>query len=359
LLLFVRESENDNTGVDPVCGVFCANLPGFSILVLSSLEGSEHEAAILHWISGRQRLLGRRPGGAGTNAVFPTHHCGARAPVTEVYLLLAAVLAVTINHPNRVLRVVGTSIAALSLAMIVGSIVFADFDGTFAHRPLQAAASERFKLFFLNAQAVIGTVVSVLLFWSAWQQARRTSPARVGPLNTPWAFGLVARYAHWMTATLILCLVPMGIFISILPPGAPGRDDYVAAHESLGLAVLVLVGFRLAWLVRSSAPPLPGSLQPWEKSLAVAIHAGLYLLILGLPISGLLTVAYRGEPWDAFGYTMKSTANPNQYGAAVSTSLHDWILPGLFCVALSLHIGAVLKHHFLERRVRDVRRMLT
>lgn len=279
--------------------------------------------------------------------------------MTAVYLLLAAVLAVTINHPHRVVRVVGTSLAALSLLMIVGSIVIADFDGTFANMTPQPASMERFKLFILNALAAIGTVVSLLLFWSAWQQARRTSPVRVGPLNTPWAFGLVSRYAHWMTATLILCLVPMGIFISVLPPGAPGRDDYVAAHESLGLAVLLLLAFRLAWLIRSSLPQLPPSLPPWEKSLAVVTHVGLYLLILGLPISGLLTVAYRGEPWDAFGYTVKSTANTNQAAAAAWTSMHDWIFPGLFCVALSLHIGAVLKHHFLERRVRDVRRMLT
>jgi cytochrome b561 len=278
--------------------------------------------------------------------------------VTAAYLLLAAVLAVTLNHPNRVVRVLGTLVAALSLTMLVASIVLADFDGTFAKLPPQPTGIERFKPFILNAQAIIGTSMTLLLVWAAWRQAGRTDVAPVGARNTPRTFGLVSRYAHWMTATLVLCLVPMGMFMSVLPPDAPGRDAYVAAHESLGLVVLLLVVFRLAWLARTSLPRLQGALQPWEKTLAVVIHAGLYLSILSLPISGLMTVAYRGRPWEAFGYEVTPMVSANQRAAAAWTAVHDWILPGLFCLALSLHIGAVLKHHFLERRIRAVRRML-
>jgi cytochrome b561 len=40
------------------------------------------------------------------------------------------------------------------------------------------------------------------------------------------------------------------------------------------------------------------------------------------------------------------------------TILHDRILPLVFYGIIFAHLGAVLKHHFVDRRVGDVRRML-
>jgi cytochrome b561 len=38
--------------------------------------------------------------------------------------------------------------------------------------------------------------------------------------------------------------------------------------------------------------------------------------------------------------------------------LHDRILPVVLQAVILVHIGAVVKHHFLDRRRDDVRRML-
>jgi len=38
--------------------------------------------------------------------------------------------------------------------------------------------------------------------------------------------------------------------------------------------------------------------------------------------------------------------------------LHNLVLPAVFYLAVAAHLGAVTKHHFVERRTLEVRRML-
>ena len=52
--------------------------------------------------------------------------------MTAQYLILAVVLAFTLNHANPFVRAGGTLLAAVGLAFIVLSIVLADLDGNFA-----------------------------------------------------------------------------------------------------------------------------------------------------------------------------------------------------------------------------------
>ncbi len=272
------------------------------------------------------------------------------------YLVLAIVLAVTLNHRNRVVRATGTLIAAISLSFMVASIVLADFDGTFAAIPVTASLFERAKPFVLNVQGIVGGLGIGFLLWAAWRQAKRIAVPEVPLRNTASGFGLVSRYAHWATATLIFALIPMGIFMSVLPEASPDRAMFVSVHQTVGLVVIVLVAVRLAWLVASRPPALPTSLAPWERRLAVPTHAGLYALILAMPITGLLLTTASGADLSVFGWAVPRLAGPQT--APLWDQLHNWILPALFAAALFTHLGAVLKHHFLGGRKAEVRRML-
>jgi len=251
--------------------------------------------------------------------------------LTAQYLVLAVLLAFTLNHANPFVRAGGTLLAAVGLAFIVLSIILADLDGTFAALPSGLGGA-------------------------AWRQVRRPAPAAVPWRNTGGAFGLVSRYAHWASAVLILCLMPMGLFMAVLPEGSADREVFVAVHQTLGVTVLVLVLLRLAWLRRSAPPPLPADLKPWERRLARALHPVLYGLILGLPLSGLLLSVAQGGPLELYGWTAPLQASPG--GGAVWAVLHNQVLPVLFYAVIAMHLGAVLKHHFLARRPADVRRML-
>ncbi len=131
---------------------------------------------------------------------------------------------------------------------------------------------------------------------------------------------------------------------------------FVSVHQTVGIAVLVLVVARLAWLVVSRPPSLPASLEPWERRLAVPTHAGLYALMLAMPITGLLLDRADGADLSFLGWSLPRLAGADT--APLWDQLHNWILPALFAAALFIHVGAVLKHHFLGGRTDDVRRML-
>lgn len=274
------------------------------------------------------------------------------------YLALALVLAASLNAANRFVRAGGTLLAATALSMLVVSIVMGNFDGTFAAMPPPASALDPFKPLILNIQAAIATAAAVSLLWASWLQLKRPAIKTPPPLNTASAFGLVSRYAHWVTATLILCLAPMGLFVSVLKAGAPDRDDYLAAHQSLGLAVFAIAALRLTWL-RVSPPPAPSpGLTARERRLAQAAHIGLYGLMFAFPFSGFFMCAFGGDAVQVFGWSLPSPVTADKRVAALFMAAHDFVLPPAFYALLLAHAGGVLKHHFVDRRPADIRRML-
>ena len=278
--------------------------------------------------------------------------------MTEFYLILAAFLAFTLNHASRILRSLGTLTAALALAMIAWSIVLANLDGTFAAIPADARLAERIKPFVLNTQAAIASVVALFLLWAVWAQGRRRVADSMPLRNTAAAFGRVSRYAHWVIGTLMLILLPMGLFTSVLADDHPERGVYMATHQALGITVLLLVVLRMVWLGQSPAPAMRADLQFWQRQLARATHVSLYALMLAFPVTGVLLTAWRGEVLDVYGWSVTGLLAPNAEAAAVVAFLHNLVLPALFYLAIFLHLGAVTKHHFGERRQQEVRRML-
>ncbi len=267
------------------------------------------------------------------------------------YVILSIVLAVTLNASNRWARAAGTLLAAAALFMLSISIVLANFDGTYAGfhaRDLWRRTTP----IVLDLLGILGLAATLFLLWAAWTQIARRSVAPVAMRNDTSRFGLVSRYAHWITATLMLLLIPLGLFVTVLPTG-DDRASFLAAHQALGLTVLIVVAVRLAWLAIS--PPPPQDQPRLQHGLAIAAHVALYALIIAFPISGYLMAASGNEQVDFYGWTLPGLA---PRGAPIWRTLHDVVLPLAFYGVIFLHIGAVLKHHFADRRPDDIRRML-
>jgi cytochrome b561 len=273
------------------------------------------------------------------------------------YLALALFLAMSLNATNRFFRACGTLTAALNLAMLAVSIFAADFDGTYQNMPPASSTLDAFKPLILNIQAVIATAASIFLFWAAGAQVKRRVVKESPLANTASSFGLVSRYAHWIAATLILCLVPMGLFVSVLQADSPDRAEYLAAHQTLGLIVLAVVAIRLVWFLASPPPEPSPSLTELERLLSRAVHIGLYVLILAFPVSGILMSA-SGEGVQFFGWPLLPPIPSGKHPPSLWASAHDLVLPLLFYALIAAHIGAVLKHRFVDGRG-DVHRMLT
>jgi cytochrome b561 len=274
------------------------------------------------------------------------------------YLFLALILALTLNHPNRFMRATGALIAAISLIMIVISIIMADVDGTLAEFSERASGLDVHKPLILNLQAVAASIAIPFLLWASWSQLRRSAVETPPLRNSKRAFGLVSRWLHWGMAVLILCLIPIGLFVAVLPKSSIDRESFLSAHQSLGLTVLALVFVRLAWLAMSPAPAPSAGLTSSERILALATRVCLYLIVIGFPISGLLVNVFQADPVDLYGWTIPPLFAPDARAAALASAAHAIVLPLAFYAAIFAHVGAAVKHHFIDRRVGEIRRMI-
>jgi len=176
--------------------------------------------------------------------------------------------------------------------------------------------------------------------------------------NSTRAFGLVSRLLHWGMAVIIFCLIPIGLFVSVLPKSSPDRESFLSTHQSLGLTVLALVFVRLAWLRINPAPTLPAELTSWERFLALSTRVCLYLIIIGFPLSGFLVNVFQAEPVDLYGWTIPPPFAPDACMAALASAAHAVALPLAFYAAIFAHVGAVMKRHLIDRRVDEIRRMI-
>jgi cytochrome b561 len=137
---------------------------------------------------------------------------------------------------------------------------------------------------------------------------------------------------------------------------APDTFALYQWHKSFGFVVLALAGLRLAWRVANPSPRLPDGMAWYEQLAAKLGHAGLYAVMLLLPLSGWLMVS--ASPWGIptvlFGsIPVPHLPVPAQLGdkAAAEATLkgvHE-LLSNLLLVLVLLHVAAALKHHFINR----------
>lgn len=174
--------------------------------------------------------------------------------------------------------------------------------------------------------------------------------------NTATRYGLVAMLLHWSMALLIIGLLGLGLYMTSLPDGDP-KWGWYDLHKSFGVVVWCLVVARIVWRLRNPPPALPDSMPAWEKLVAHAGHAYLYLAMVVLPLTGYVDASAGGFHLAFFGlfdFPMLIAKNQTLFEAVVL--IHRYTAYGLILV-LAGHIGAALKHHFI---VKDdvLRRML-
>ena len=102
----------------------------------------------------------------------------------------------------------------------------------------------------------------------------------------------------------------------------------------LGVTILVLATVRLLWRRHSTLPPWAPGLSSAERTLAHWTERVLYVLLFVMPLTGLWLVLVSDD------------ALPVHVASHIA-----------FFVAVSVHVGLVLKHQLIDRD-RLLRRML-
>lgn len=158
-------------------------------------------------------------------------------------------------------------------------------------------------------------------------------------------YSLIAIFLHWTIAALLAFQISVGWALEDL--GARGFSLY-QLHKSVGVSILVLTLVRLA--VRFGKPRPDPVERGWQGALASAVHGGLYLFMLGAPLTGwaLVSTARVKVPTLLFGVIplphLPLPADAHQW-AEGGHALLAWLGIALFL----LHVAGAIRHHMMLR----------
>ena len=157
-----------------------------------------------------------------------------------------------------------------------------------------------------------------------------------------------AKALHWLMAILLFGLLALGFYMHDLPL-SPEKLKLYSWHKWAGVTAFLLVWLRLFWRVTRRPPALPGSMP---KAMQLAAHAGhllLYVLMIAIPLSGWLMSSAKGFQTVWFGVLpIPDLIGKHKETGDLLQTLHMG-LNLLFVGVIAGHIGAALKHHFIDK----------
>lgn len=170
------------------------------------------------------------------------------------------------------------------------------------------------------------------------------------PSTASTRYTSVAIWLHWLIGLAIIANIAIAELTEDL--ARPERMEWMNLHKALGILVLLLSVARLVWRLGHTPPPLPASTPTWQAWASKATHVLLYVLMLGLPISGWIWMSVGPEPhlismFGLFDWPALPVGNSEALGDAMHEA-HE-IMGEAMLILVGLHILAALKHQFIDR----------
>ena len=157
----------------------------------------------------------------------------------------------------------------------------------------------------------------------------------------------IAIALHWLLAIAILGSFSVGLYMSDLAM-SPTRLKLFNWHKWAGITILALSALRLLWRL-SHRPPADVPMPAWQQRAAHLTHYLLYALFFAVPLAGWAYSSAAGFPVVVYGVIPLPDFVPvDKPLAGVLKALHHLLAFGLGFAVL-VHIGAALKHQFIDR----------
>ena len=157
-------------------------------------------------------------------------------------------------------------------------------------------------------------------------------------MSTVKSFPASAKWMHWISAVLIICMLFLGV--SMIQSLAIWQNSAIKLHQSFGVLVLMLVCVRIVNRLFIQAPALPNELSGLQRFAAKATQALLYVLMITLPLSGWIMRNAAGIPVSFFGIVeLPILIDESIKTYSLFRELHGVIAWSLFGVIV-LHISA-------------------
>ncbi|ASP38241.1 RNA methyltransferase [Bacterioplanes sanyensis] len=182
------------------------------------------------------------------------------------------------------------------------------------------------------------------------QQGNRDAKAICTRLSKP------SVVMHWLIAFIVIFSIALGYYMTL-----NDRYDLYSLHKAIGVLLLPLAAFRIAWRIRKGFPTPCTRMEKGKLWVAKGAHSLLLLCTLVMPISGFISSAAGGYGVPLFGISLIDAVPQdmrpiNQLLATTAHTTH--IFAGYFITGLLiLHIAAAGWHHFVIKD-RTLQRML-
>ena len=164
----------------------------------------------------------------------------------------------------------------------------------------------------------------------------------------PADYAAWSKTLHWVTALMILFIIPAGIVMTNIGPGNL-QNNLFNLHRSFGVLVFAIALARVLVRIAHGAPAPAAGLTAFERYASATVHYLMYVLLIAMPIVGwLMTSAYRVDV-SVFGlFTLPHVVEKNEQTYKLLQTMH--FFGGLTMALLVLaHVGAVIKHTFVSK----------
>jgi cytochrome b561 len=171
------------------------------------------------------------------------------------------------------------------------------------------------------------------------------------------AYTTTARVLHWITAALVLTMIPIGIAMANADFGG-AQDTLYHLHRSIGVLLIPIAIVRLLYRLGHPAPPLPADVPPIQQLAAHATHWGLYALLIVQPFVGwIATSAYRAPVLFFWLFEIPPIWPEDRAFSDKMFTAHRFLGIAM-ALMICAHIGGALFHHFI-RKDRVLMRMVS
>ena len=162
----------------------------------------------------------------------------------------------------------------------------------------------------------------------------------------------ITRILHWVFACFVLVMLGIGFYMA----NTEYSFNLYQRHKSLGIIFTAIIGVRIYWRFRHpwKSSPIGSKHEMLARDVA---HNVLIVLLFVMPVMGLLSSGFSGHGLHLFDSIEIVPDNIDLEGNVlpfnadiyeIAKLLHK-VFGYIFATLITLHIVAVLKHHFINK----------